>query len=93
MKIEEVILPDKGSIKLEWTDVNSKYLDNENTRVLFVIHGLTGGSDCNYIKNAALEGYLHGYRVCCINMRGFNNKLTTNQVNDWSSTKDLDYII
>lgn len=38
--------------------------------VIVMCHGLTGGSDCNYIKESMLNMYKAGYTVVCVNQRG-----------------------
>lgn len=40
-----------------------------------VVHGLTGGSDTNYIKDAAVAGQKEGFRVVCMNYRGINSEM------------------
>ena len=41
-------------------------------RILLICHGLSGGSDTNYMKHAALNGYRFGFRTVCLNDRGIN---------------------
>ncbi len=37
------------------------------------MHGLTGGSEMNYIKVLVEEARLNGYRSVCLNSRGICN--------------------
>lgn len=84
-------LQDGGQIVLDWS-LPVKKLDFEgtplhgrfypyqpvnNTKILFIIHGLTGGSETNYIQTLVDAGRRHGYRVAVFNQRGVNQPLTT----------------
>jgi len=44
---------------------------------LFIIHGLNGGSETNYIQTIVHEARKNGYRVAVFNQRGVNQPLTT----------------
>ncbi len=37
------------------------------------MHGLTGGSEMNYIKALMSEAAIDGYKSVCLNSRGINN--------------------
>lgn len=41
-------------------------------RILLICHGLTGGSETNYMTHAALNGYRFGFRTVSMNERGIN---------------------
>jgi predicted alpha/beta-fold hydrolase len=41
------------------------------------MHGLTGGSDMNYIKEMIAPAVADGYCCVCLNSRGINNKMTS----------------
>jgi predicted alpha/beta-fold hydrolase len=43
---------------------------NEKTPICFVMHGLTGGSDMNYIKVLLQEAERNMFRGVCMNSRG-----------------------
>lgn len=49
-------------------------------RILLICHGLTGGSDCNYMKHAALNGYRFGFRTVSLNDRGINQSYNVNLI-------------
>ena len=44
---EKIFFEDGGHISLDWC---AKKIDNPNPPILFIMHGLTGGSEMNYIK-------------------------------------------
>lgn len=41
------------------------------------MHGLTGGSEMNYIKVLVEEARRNGYRSVCLNSRGICNEMTS----------------
>lgn len=41
------------------------------------MHGLTGGSEMNYIKVLVEEARGNGYRSVCLNSRGICNEMTS----------------
>jgi predicted alpha/beta-fold hydrolase len=41
------------------------------------MHGLTGGSEMNYIKALMGEAAIDGYKSVCLNSRGINNEMTS----------------
>lgn len=52
---ELITLKDGGQFSLDWAYpfdslTNTEFDPPSNTKILFVIHGLTGGSNMNYIK-------------------------------------------
>lgn len=38
--------------------------------IVVVCHGLTGGTDCNYIKDSMNKLFKAGFTVVCVNLRG-----------------------
>ena len=44
----------------------------DNTRILFIIHGLTGGSNTGYIKELVFKAQKLNYRVGVFQNRGIN---------------------
>ena len=58
-----VTLKDGGQVALDW-----KINDPKN--IVLVLHGLTGGGDCNYIKDTLERLYNAGYTAVCFNNRG-----------------------
>lgn len=62
------------------THVHGKFYPYEpgkDSKVLFVIHGLTGGSETNYIQTLVDNARRAGYRVVVMNHRGVNQPLLT----------------
>jgi predicted alpha/beta-fold hydrolase len=41
------------------------------------MHGLTGGSEMNYIKELMKPAAEEGYCCVCLNSRGINNEMTS----------------
>jgi predicted alpha/beta-fold hydrolase len=39
-------------------------------KLIVITHGLTGGTDCNYIKDTMEKLYKAGFNVVCVNQRG-----------------------
>ena len=88
---EPIRLSDGGQITLDWalpskemncagTHLHGKFYPYEpgsNNKILFVIHGLTGGSETNYIQTLVDGARKSGYRVVVLNHRGVNQQLLT----------------
>lgn len=54
MKREKIYFEDGGHIALDWTP----HLDpKEKPPILFIMHGLTGGSEMNYIRVMMSEAF------------------------------------
>lgn len=62
---ELCVFPDGGVYSLDWVHVDSN-------KILFIVPGLTGGSDAVYIKHITLEGINKGYSVVVMNGRGIS---------------------
>jgi predicted alpha/beta-fold hydrolase len=71
---ERIFFEDGGHISLDWC---AKKLENPNPPILFIMHGLTGGSEMNYIKALMAEASNDGYKSVCLNSRGINNEMTS----------------
>ncbi|CAD8185691.1 unnamed protein product [Paramecium pentaurelia] len=86
-KREIVTLKDGGQVALDW-----KINDPKN--IVLVLHGLTGGGDCNYIKDTLERLYDAGYTAVCFNNRGVGfTKLSTPQYHNHGDPSDLMEII
>jgi len=84
-------LSDGGQIVLDWslpvkkieyegTPLHGRYYPYQppnDTKIMFIIHGLTGGSETNYIQTLVESARRVGYRVVVFNQRGVNQPLTT----------------
>ncbi|KAL4436413.1 hypothetical protein ABPG74_002979 [Tetrahymena malaccensis] len=90
---EYIKTKDGGQLGLDWVPVQSKFSNDEERRILIIFHGLTGGSDCNYIKQGALIAQNYGFRTVCVNMRGYNSKLSSPQMTDFTKNDDILEII
>lgn len=71
---EKIFFEDGGHISLDWC---AKKIENPNPPILFIMHGLTGGSEMNYIKALMREAANDGYKAVCMNSRGINNEMTS----------------
>lgn len=67
---EKIFFDDGGHISLDWC---AKKQDNPNPPILFIMHGLTGGSEMNYIKALMSEAANDGFKSVCLNSRGINS--------------------
>jgi predicted alpha/beta-fold hydrolase len=67
---EKIFFEDGGHISLDWC---AKKQSNPNPPILFIMHGLTGGSEMNYIKVLMGEASKDGFKSVCMNSRGINN--------------------
>ncbi|EAS02012.2 alpha/beta hydrolase family protein (macronuclear) [Tetrahymena thermophila SB210] len=97
-KRELVKLQDGGQISLDWAlPINLKtaqeYNPSDDTKILFVVHGLTGGSNMNYIKEMIQQGQASGYRCVAFNSRGINTQLTTPVPFNGECLDDLSYAL
>ena len=54
------------------------------------MHGLTGGSDMNYIKELMTPAAEEGYCCVCLNSRGINNEMTSPMPFTGMTHDDLD---
>lgn len=77
---EKIFFDDGGHVSLDWALPqimwNGKWVDEEagdQTPIFFVMHGLTGGSEMNYIKALIDEARKNGFRSVCLNSRGICN--------------------
>ena len=60
---------------LDWAPIHHIYAKNsqeekERMNILVITHGVTGGSETNYIRHAVLKAMKNGYRVVVFNNRG-----------------------
>ena len=60
---------------LDWAPLHNKFEDKQDMRIAVLLHGLTGGSNSNYMKDCALSCYRNGFRTVIVNMRGINSEL------------------
>ncbi|CAD8049055.1 unnamed protein product [Paramecium primaurelia] len=86
---------ENGLITIDSLPVNQKFLrsdksENPKQKTLIILHGLTGASECNYIRHTVLHANRKGFRVYCINMRGYaNSRMISAQTTDYSKLDDL----
>lgn len=92
-KREFVDLPDGGHMSLDWSPIHNRYEEVDDMRILVILHGLTGGSECNYMKHAALNGYRFGFRTVSVNFRGIDSPLKNHVQTDFSKTDDIAFVL
>lgn len=81
---ERIYFEDGGHVSLDWA-LPQQFSDGkwqevepeEHTPIFFVMHGLTGGSEMNYIKALIDEARKNGFRSVCLNSRGICNEMTS----------------
>ncbi|KAI8897791.1 Alpha/Beta hydrolase protein [Globomyces pollinis-pini] len=66
---EIVKAPDGGIISLDWTTL-PKRASLKPTPLIFILHGLTGGSHESYIQDMVLSLKKYGYECVVMNFRG-----------------------
>lgn len=92
---EQVILKDKGAIALDWGPIHKSYSgkDAKKMRILFILHGLTGGSETNYVRHAVLNASRYGFRPVVYHNRGVNSDLTTEKYHNVGEIEDISEIL
>ena len=87
---EYVQLPDGGQISLDWA-YSPQPMEN---KILFVIHGLTGGSEMPYVQSLVTEAQTQGFTTVVCHNRGINRTaLTTPEPFHGVKLDDIEYAI
>lgn len=60
---------------------------------MFIIHGLTGGSDTKYMQSLVRDAQLQGYRVAAFNHRGMNQTLSNPLISHGGDLSDIEYAV
>ena len=71
---ELIALQDGGTLSIDWAPTHTPA---ETQRILVLFHGVTGGSEQQYIRNCVVEAQKRGYRVGVLHMRGVNQTIMT----------------
>ena len=74
---EKIFFDDGGHITLDWANKCPDEQENDHVPIVFVMHGMTGGSECRYMKLMAKMSMERGYTSVCMNSRGFNSDMTS----------------
>jgi predicted alpha/beta-fold hydrolase len=105
---EYIRLPDGGQVCLDWalplrrvgsfgkTPHSNQYYPYEpasDSKVMFIIHGLTGGSETQYIQHLVKDAQKKGYRVAVFNSRGINQPMLTPTPSHGGSLEDIEFAI
>ena len=90
---ERIFFPDGGHVSLDWLSSTqqqrtSKSL-NDKSPICFIMHGLTGGSEMNYIKVLLEEADRNNFRAVCLNGRGISSEMTSPVPFTWIGFEDL----
>lgn len=97
-------MSDGGQITLDWTLPTQKinlagtflhnkkypYEPSKDTKIMLILHGLTGGSECNYIHDLIDFARDAGYRVVVMNQRGVNQPLKNHRIFHGGFLDDLE---
>ncbi|XP_076881400.1 embryogenesis-associated protein EMB8-like [Bidens hawaiensis] len=84
---------DDGTVALDWVSGDARNLP-DNTPVLLLLPGLTGGSDDSYVRHMLVRARNSGWRVVVFNSRGCaNSPVTTPQMYSASFLGDLDEVV
>ncbi|KRX06357.1 hypothetical protein PPERSA_04970 [Pseudocohnilembus persalinus] len=70
--------------------IEREYEPQNDQKIMFIVHGLTGGSDGNYIQQLVRTCQKNGFRVVAYNSRGVNNQMTSPMPNNGVDLSDLD---
>lgn len=73
-------------MSIDWNNGQTK----EDGKVLIILHGVTGGSECNYIKHIVDTADREGFYVGVLHNRGISDTpLLTPRVSHAGSTDDV----
>jgi len=92
---ELVKLPDEGEIALDWGPTHKFYTgcNEKKMRILVISHGLTGGSETNYVRHAVLNASRYGFRPVVYHNRGINSELKTMKYHNHGEIDDIKYVL
>lgn len=88
---KKLIAKDGGTLAMDWVVSELKFLDV--TPICFIYPGVTGHSQCSYVKEMATHMTERGYRVVSLNQRGINCELTSPKISCGAFTGDIEEII
>lgn len=89
---EHIELPDGGTMSIDWA-LPEDGLATTN-KIVLVAHGVTGGSESQYVRNGVTVAQERGYRVGVIQNRGINGTpLTTPKPTHAGMSEDYAYIL
>ncbi|XP_071701814.1 embryogenesis-associated protein EMB8-like [Rutidosis leptorrhynchoides] len=84
---------DDGTVTLDWVSGDAQKLP-ENTPILLLLPGLSGGSDDSYVRHMLVRARNKGWRVVVFNSRGCaDSPVTTPQMYSGSFLGDLDEVV
>lgn len=78
--------PDGGQVSLDFNQTNSQ---TKNDKIVFIIHGMVGGSESTYIKHMVQTCQINGLNSVVFQTRGTNQtKLLNPRLNHPSNLED-----
>ncbi len=84
---ELVALRDGGTLSIDWAPTANQ---GPSQKILVLFHGVTGGSEQQYIRNCVFEAQRRGYRVGVLHMRGVNNTaMTSHKITGPGASDDI----
>ncbi|KAI8918215.1 Alpha/Beta hydrolase protein [Powellomyces hirtus] len=95
---ELIYFPDGGNVALDWhpaiipspTPAVAPDVNDQDTPIVVILHGLTGGSHETYVRELCYEVAQRGYRAVVVNFRGCaESELTSMQLYCGAWTHDL----
>ncbi|GJV75120.1 embryogenesis-associated protein EMB8 [Tanacetum coccineum] len=93
LKRECLRTKDDGTVTLDWVSGDAQRLPQE-TPILLLLPGLTGGSDDSYVRHMLVRARNKGWRVVVFNSRGCaDSPVTTPQMYSASFLGDLDEVV
>ncbi|KAI7736968.1 hypothetical protein M8C21_027244, partial [Ambrosia artemisiifolia] len=93
LKRECLRTQDDGTVTLDWVSGDSRNLP-ENSPILLLLPGLTGGSDDSYVRHMLVRARNKGWRVVVFNSRGCaDSPVTTPKMYSASFLGDLDEVV
>lgn len=87
---ERVFFEDGGHACLDWYNSKNRLVGkgrseplSDKSPICFIMHGLTGGSESNYIKVLLEEAENNRFRGVCLNSRGIGTEMTSPKPFTW----------
>ena len=88
---QEVALSDGGEIVLDWPDISNSSDLKDDSVIIAILPGLTGGTKDNYVRDIIFNSLKNNYRPVVLNHRGCSNhKLKTSHFYCGSSSNDCE---
>lgn len=86
---------DNGEYSLDWVISDPReFQKNKNKKILLILHGLSGGSQTNYLRDILFEMQkIKDFKICVLHNRGINDTpLRTPKAFNAAFTKDINHV-